>query len=270
MTDTPLLIETDGSVLTATLNRPEAKNALTGEMIAALNTLIAGLNRDSAVRILVLRGAGGVFCAGGDVKSFRDFFQMDDSPESRAKVAAHNRAFGDVLLGLNRLPQVVVAAVEGAAIAGGMGLVSVSDVAIATADAKFALTETALGIPPAQIAPFVVQRLGLTQARRLMLTGARFDGAEAARLGLVHFAEPDLAALDARLAAVLADARRCGPTANAATKAILFNALAGDLPTALDEAAAAFAACILGPEGREGVMSFATKKAPSWAEGDTP
>jgi isohexenylglutaconyl-CoA hydratase len=155
---------------------------------------------------------------------------------------------------------------EGAVLGGGFGLACVSDVAIATSGAKFGLPETTLGILPAQIAPFVVHRIGLTQARRLALTAARFDGAEALRLGLVHYCEQDEAALQQRLDETLEQIRQCAPQANAQTKALLLASEREALGPLLDHAAEQFAAAVTGAEGVEGTMAFVQKRKPKWAQ----
>src|SRR4029079_17645724 len=120
-------------------------------------------------------------------------------PELRNLIARTNRRVGDLLVAIQGAVQPVIAAIEGSTMGGGIGLVCVSDVALALEDAHFGLPETGLGLLPAQIAPFVVRRVGLTQARRLMLTGARFDGREAARIGLVHVVCADGLALESAL-----------------------------------------------------------------------
>ncbi len=141
-----------------------------------------------------------------------------------------------------------------------------ADVAIAAADAQFGLPETSLGILPAQIAPFVVRRIGLTQARRLALTAARFDGREALRLGLVHFCEADADALEQRLEETLEQLHRCAPNANAATKALLLASESGELGALLDDAARQFAEAVGGAEGSEGTLAFVQKRKPVWAQ----
>ena len=118
---------------------------------------------------------------------------------------------------------------------------------------------------PAQIAPFVVERIGLTQARRLGVCGGRFKGEEAARLGLVHFVEQDEAGLQTKLDEVLGQIRNCAPGANAVTKAIMLQVGQMDMDQVLDHAAAEFSACIRGEEGVEGTTAFVEKRAPSWA-----
>jgi len=267
MTDLPactdLLLERAGSVLTIRLNRPETKNALGDEMVSELHAVLDAVRGDRTLRTLVIRGEGGVFCAGGDIKAFKSSLQ--DVPPSPDEVARGNRAFGDLMLKLNEQPQAVIMLVEGAAIGGGLGLCCVGDVTIVTRAAKFRLSETSLGIPPAQIAPFVTERVGLTQARRLMLTGARFTGEEAVRLGIGHILAEDSADLDKRCAEVLTQIALCAPGANAVTKGIVFEATRRPRPEALDFAAQGFADCMLSDEGREGVTAFLEKRKPEWA-----
>lgn len=256
-----LLLKLEASVLHITLNRPGCRNAMSLAMVEELRAVFAAVRDDLSVRALVLRGAGGHFCAGGDIK---------DMAGARATGGdAHralNRAFGSLLEQAQAVPQVLVAVLEGAVLGGGFGLACVSDIAIARQDAQFGLPETGLGVIPAQIAPFVVARIGLTQARRLALTAARFAGVEAERQGLVHFSEADGAAIEARLQQVLSQVRRCAPQANAQTKALLLASETGALGPLLDRAAEQFAAAVTGAEGIEGTLAFVQKRAPQWTQ----
>jgi len=261
-----IIVERRGSRCYVTLNRPEARNALTGEMVTELSEVLDDIQEDRTIRTLILRGAGGFFCAGGDIKGFKRIFQDDFSSE---QVAVENRSVGHFLTRFNQLPQTVVMLVEGAAIGGGLGLVCTSDVAIAAADTHFALSETTLGVPPAQIAAFVVQRVGFTQARRLMMTATRFRGDEAEKLGLVHFSIPtsvdaDHDELGEKAEEILQQIERCGPQANAITKEILHSTQHQSLSDTLDMAAQSFAAAIQSDEGREGVAAFLEKRKPVW------
>jgi isohexenylglutaconyl-CoA hydratase len=158
---TTLLLNLEAGVLHVTLNRPDNRNAMSLAMVGELRAVLDSVQSELSVRALVLRGAGGHFCAGGDIK---------DMAGARAAGAEAyrelNRAFGAMLEQAQHAPQVLVAVLEGAVLGGGFGLACVSDIAIAHANAKFGLPETSLGILPAQIAPFVVKRIGLTQARR--------------------------------------------------------------------------------------------------------
>jgi isohexenylglutaconyl-CoA hydratase len=262
-TTTDLVLERRGSVLNIWLNRPAAKNALSAEMVAELSATLDATADDRSLRSIVLRGKGGVFCAGGDIKGFKSGLQggVPDADE----VARGNRSFGDLMIKLNEHPQTVIILVEGAAIGGGLGLACIGDVTIVTRDARFRLSETSLGIPPAQIAPFVTERVGLTQARRLMLTGARFKGEEAVQLGIGHILAEDAADLDSKCAEVLEQIALCAPGANAVTKSIVFETTRRPRPEALDFAARGFASCMLSEEGREGVSAFVEKRKPAWA-----
>ena len=256
-----LLLNLEGGVLHVTLNRPDSRNAMSLAMVGELRAALNSVRANAEVRAIVLRGAGGHFCAGGDIK---------DMAGARAKggdaYRELNRAFGAMLEEFQQAPQVVIALLEGAVLGGGFGLACISDIAIADQACKFGLPETTLGILPAQIAPFVVKRVGLTQARRLALTAARFDGAEALRLGLVHYCEASDAALEQRLGEVLGQVRQCAPGANAATKALLLATEQEALGPLLDRAAEQFAAAVTGAEGIEGTMAFVQKRAARWAQ----
>jgi isohexenylglutaconyl-CoA hydratase len=157
-------LERDGGWVTVWLNRPATRNALTGEMVEHLIGTLDTVRGDRSVRGVTFRGKGGVFCAGGDIKGFRAVFQgeMTDA----AEVAAANRRAGDLFERIESMPQVVVMLVEGAAIAGGLGMLCAADIVVVTKTAQFALTETTLGIPPAQIAPFVARRASTARRRR--------------------------------------------------------------------------------------------------------
>ena len=163
MTDLPetkdLILEAQGSVLTIWFNRPQAKNSLSSEMVSELHAVLDVAAQDASLRTLIIRGKGGVFCAGADIKGFKSGLQ--DVEPNAEDVARGNRFFGDLMIKLNEQPQTVIMLVEGAAIGGGLGLCCIGDVTIVTRDAKFRLSETSLGIPPAQIAPFVTERVGL-------------------------------------------------------------------------------------------------------------
>jgi isohexenylglutaconyl-CoA hydratase len=259
-----LILEPSGSVLTIWLNRPHAKNALSGEMVDELSAVLDAVREDRSLRTLIIRGKEGFFCAGGDIKGFKS--DMQGGQPSHDDVARGNRTFGNLMIKLNEQPQTVIMLVEGAAIGGGLGLACVGDVTIVTRDAKFRLSETSLGIPPAQIAPFVTERVGLTQARRLMLTGARFKGEEAVGYGIGHILAENADDLEAKCAKVLAQIALCAPTANAVTKNIVFETTRRPRAEALDLASQGFASCMLSDEGREGVAAFVEKRKPSWAQ----
>ena len=255
-----LLLERHNGVLHITLNRPQSRNAMSLQMVAELRSVLAATRDDRAIRALVIGGADGHFCAGGDIK---------DMAAARAQGPGAyrdlNRAFGSLLQAVQHAPQVVVTVLQGAVLGGGFGLACVSDIAIADHQAQFGLPETSLGLLPAQIAPFVVQRIGLTQARRLALTAARFDGIQARRMGLVHFVEQDPQALAERLDEVLAHVLCCAPGANAATKQLLLASAMQPSDELLDQAAEWFSEAVTGAEGTEGTIAFVQKRKPGWS-----
>lgn len=252
-------------VLNVTLNRPKARNAMSLEMVGELGQVFTALESDLSIRAVVLRGEGGHFCAGGDIKDMAGAraaaAKADNDPYFEL-----NKQFGELIVQMNKLPQVMIAVLEGAVLGGGFGLACVSDVAIAASTAKFGLPETSLGIPPAQIAPFVVKRIGLTQARRLALLGARFGGEESVRLGISHFYAEDEAAIDRLVGATLDDVKKCAPQANAMTKELLLKAAEQEAESLVEDAAKAFSSAVQGQEGVAGTMAFVQKKLAPWAE----
>ncbi|MCB1364132.1 MAG: enoyl-CoA hydratase/isomerase family protein [Rhodobacteraceae bacterium] len=259
----PIETRRDNGWLTIWLNRPESRNALSDDMSAALMQCFADLRADRTMRGVTIRGKGGTFCAGGDLKGFK---AMAAGGQTVADVATMSRRAGDLFQAVHTLPQVVVVLIEGAAMAGGLGLACAADVVAGTRDAKFALTETMIGIPPAQIAPHVVRRVGPIAARRIMLTGARFEGEAAHGYGILDHLCDDAAGLDAFEEGIRRGVMRCAPGANAVTKEIL-SAAEHMAPEALmDFAARGFAECLVGEEGREGVASFLEKRKPVWAQ----
>lgn len=248
--------------LSIRLNRPKVRNALSAAMVAELSNLLELVAPLRTVRGITLRGNGGVFCAGGDLNGFQRDFQTGTG--SLAEVRATSLGAGALFWRLNTMPQLVVALVEGAAMAGGIGLICAADIVAVTRDAKFALTEVTLGLPPAQIAPFVVARLGARIARRLMLTAARFDGAAALEMGLADFIAENTAGLDLIAGDLRKSLRRCAPGAVALTKDIVLKVSAPEQDSA--DAAEGFAQAMLGAEGREGIAAFLEKRKPRWAD----
>ena len=169
----------------------------------------------------------------------------------------------------DKLPLVTITVLQGAVLGGGFGLACVSDLAICDETTVFGLPETSLGIIPAQIAPFVVKRIGLTQTRRLALMGQRFKGEEAVSLGLIH-QHVNNDELTKTVEKAIKQTLKCAPEANKATKALLHSVNECETPETLDllldQAANDFAQAVLTGEGREGAMAFMQKRKPSWAE----
>jgi isohexenylglutaconyl-CoA hydratase len=253
-----------GPVLHLWLDRPQSRNALSPQMVREIGETFAAIAEDRSVRVVVLRGSGGTFCAGGDIKSMAVAHEAPP-PGATDELKESNRRFGAVLERVNCAPQVVIAAVEGYAMGGGFGLACVADFTVATVDARFAMSEVMIGVVAAAISPFVVQRIGLTAARRLGVSGARLTGAEAAEIGIAQLAVADAAALEVAVREAANQVLKCAPGAIATTKRLMLRAAAGSpLHELLDDAAESFAAAVRGAEGREGTRAFVEKRKPSW------
>jgi isohexenylglutaconyl-CoA hydratase len=250
--------------LTITLDDARRQNALSPEMVAEIDRALDD-SRARGLASVVIAGANGVFSTGADLKSLSEASANPPAPGEPDPLRDQNRVGGQFFARLNAHPVATIGLVDGAAVGGGMGLACCADIVIATQRARFALAETSLGIPPAQIAPYLVARLGERHVRRLALTGARIDGREAAAIGLVdYYCETD-EQRDATLATLVEQIGRCAPGANAVTKRLIQASRDGATPAYIEDAARSFTACLRGPEGREGVAAFLEKRAPSWA-----
>jgi enoyl-CoA hydratase/carnithine racemase len=244
-----LKVESEGSILRVTLNRPEVKNAFNAELIANLSETFETL--PAGTRVVVLSGAGETFCAGGDLNWMRQAADYTvEQNEADALLLA--RLFQRIAT----CPAVVIAVVRGACFGGGCGLVAASDVAFAEADTKFSFSEVKLGLVPATISPFVLPKIGAGHARHLFATGEIFDTRHALRIGLVHREFGD-DALDLTIKSVLAS----GPEAVAAAKR-----LASQPPLSLEAAARLLAETRAGDEAREGIAAFLEKRRASFVE----
>ena len=250
----------EGGWLTIWFNQPERRNPLSGELVAETLNALESVREDRSIRGIVFRGRGKVFSAGGDLKQFLAY----NATAEREPVKAVSREIATLLDAVANQPQVTVAAVHGAAVAGGLGLVCACDYVIAEAGTKFALTETAIGLTPAQIAPFVINRVGMRDARRLMLTASRFGTEEGTVIGLVdEVADGDM---DARLERLFEQVRTAAPGAIANLKALLRELPGRSRPEQVELAADSFTDALLSEEAREGVESFFEKRKPRWTE----
>ena len=260
---TTVLTRREGGVLHLTLNRPQARNAMSLAMVDELLAALDAAEADGMTRVVVLRGAGGHFCAGADLK---DMAAARSRPAEEGDPLAHvNARFGWLCAAFARTPLAVVAVVEGTVMGGGFGLACAADVTLAHASASFRLPETSLGLVPAQIAPYRVERLGFAEAKRLAVTGGRLDARTALTLRLVHELAEDDVALMAALERVLGEILACAPGAVAATKRLISQARLAPPESLIDDAAAAFSLSAQGAEGTEGTMAFLQKRKPSWA-----
>jgi isohexenylglutaconyl-CoA hydratase len=263
--------ETRGAFVFATLVAPATRNALSDAMVADLLEAISRAESLPAVRALVIRGDGGHFCSGGDFGRFRSLMAAPLPAAGADPIATFNRAFGALLERLYAAQIPTVAVVEGAAMGGGVGLAACCDFVLASDSAQFGMPEATLGLPPAQIAPFVAARLGEGMALQLMLTGRRIKAGEARACGLVDELAP-ADALDRRLTTLLTELGRAEPGALRSIKAILHRRRSSSLSATLDFASTRFAAALRSGTAAEGLAALSAKRAAAWvtAPGSEP
>ncbi|MGH6853972.1 MAG: enoyl-CoA hydratase-related protein [Aestuariivirga sp.] len=239
------------------LNRPDKHNALNAVMIRELTDAAKRLSGDTRVRAVVLSARGKSFCAGGDLAWMREQFVA-----SRSSRIAEATRLAAMLQRLDELPKLVIAIIEGAAFGGGVGLVSVCDIVLASPTSKFALTETRLGLIPAIIAPFLIRRVGPGNARRLALNANPFGAGEARAIGLVseiHESDKLNEAVERQIELALA----CAPGAIAETKQLLRGVATGSVSQ--PATAEALALRWESEEARRGIESFLNRTRPPWA-----
>lgn len=258
-----ILVAIDRHIATITLNRPQVHNAFDDGLIADLTAALVDCERDSAVRAVVLTGAGASFSAGADLNWMRGMAKASEE-ENRAD----SLRLAELMRTLNFLSKPTVARVNGSAYGGGVGLVACCDIAIGVDNAKFSLSEVKLGLVPAVISPYVVAAIGLRHARRLFISGEVFDAVQAARIDLLHEAvAPEQ--LDAAVERALHFMAKGGPVAQAEAKqlALRIGGMTRESAERADiENAALIARLRVSAEGQHGLSSFLDKQAPDWAQ----
>jgi methylglutaconyl-CoA hydratase len=256
----PLLSLRDGPVARLRMNRPELHNAFDAMLIAALTGALEGLAGDDEIRVVVLEGHGPSFSAGADLNWMRGMASASEA-ENRSDALALAR----LMRTLDELPKPTIARVHGAAFGGGVGLVACCDIAIATPEAKFGLTESKLGLLPAVISPYVIAAIGARQARRWFATGELFDAATALQIGLLHGVVP-ASELDAAVDRQIALLLKAGPRACAQAKALVRRVAAQTDRDRLDaDNASLIAQLRVSPEGQEGLSAFLDKRKANWS-----
>ncbi len=252
-----LLVEERDGALYVTLNRPEVHNAFNDELIAEAIDLFRDVAKRD-VRAVVLRGSGSNFCAGADLNwmSRMVSYTRDENVRDSSLLAKMYAV-------INECPLPVVGRIDGAAIGGGVGLVAVCDIAIATPQAKFGLSEVKLGILPAVISPYVISKIGASHARALFLTGERFDAERALRIGLIHRIADDV---DAAVAETVAQLTTSGPEAVRECKKLIAHVVTHELIDAIPYTIEAIATRRVSEEGQKGMKAFLEKKKAPWTQ----
>jgi methylglutaconyl-CoA hydratase len=253
-----LTVERRGAVEYVTLNRPEVRNAFNEHVIADLTAWARRAHDDSTIRVVVLCGAGKVFSAGADAAWMAKMsgYSHDDNVRDA-------RAGAEMFLAINTVPAIVIGRIQGAALGGGSGLAAVCDIVVTESEAIFGFTETKLGILPAMISPYVLQKIGASAARELFLTGMRFDARKAKAIGLVHSVVA-AADLDEAVNNYVQEALSASPTAVARSKALIPQVIGKAPDDVVGITADAIASQRVSPEGQEGLRAFLEKRTPSW------
>lgn len=250
-----ILTECSGPVTTLTLNRPDKRNAMNVALLEAVCAAIAAAEANSTQRILVLRGAGPVFCSGLDLS---EAAQPANASRSAALVGQALRALATTRL-------ITIARVHGAAIAGGAGLMTACDFAVCTRDAKFGYPEVRRGLVPALIMTFLRRQLRERDARELLLLGKLFDASHAHAIGLINRVADTETALDAEVQSIVSSLLQGAPGALADTKRALADLWHSPVATDLDRAHAHHLAARGSAEAKEGIAAFNEKRLPNWA-----
>jgi len=250
-------------VLTVSLNRPEVRNAFNEEMIDELGRVFTSDALQKEVRVIVLKGEGSVFCAGGDLN-----WMKKSVDRTRDENLNDTRRLTQMFKVMNECAKPVIGLIQGAAIGGGVGLVSICDLVIASEQTEFSLSEVRLGIVPSCIGPFVISKIGPSHARALFISAQRFRAPRALAIGLVHQVVPFNQDLTPALEEILRGILQCGPNAIQVAKKLVLDLSWPERRTHLSDCYE-FVAKILAdlrvtPEGQEGVRAFLEKRKPNW------
>ena len=241
------------------LNRPDVRNAFNDQMIKELTQIFIDLASDDSCRVIVLGGKGSVFCAGADLNWMKKM-----ATYTQAQNQSDAEKLSEMLDLLYRIPKPTIARVHGHAFAGGMGLVSACDIAVASTKTQFCLSEVKLGLIPATIGPYVFNSLGFRAARRYMLSGERFSSHEAYRIGFVHEVV-EQEEIDAKTDTLIGELISGGANAHRETKLLIEQIHQSTLDRSLImDTASRIARIRTSDEGQEGIRSFLEKRPPSW------
>jgi methylglutaconyl-CoA hydratase len=245
-------------VATVTMRRAEVHNALNAQLIADLQTAFSDLQTDEQLHAVVLTGDGPSFSAGADLSMMKSAAAF-----SQEQNVADTLRMATLFDTINNFPCPVVGRINGTAMGGGAGLLSVCDIVIAAENARIAFSEVRLGIAPAVISPYVLRKIGESNARVLFVTGERFSVARGREIGLVH-SVVSLAELDATVEKTLGDLLKGGPQALRACKSLALRVSHMDAETARQYTAETIAALRVSAEGQEGLHAFLEKRNPAW------
>lgn len=252
------VVTDDRGIATLTLNRPHKHNAMSSDMMLEITSAANQLNADRTVRGVIITGEGKSFCAGADLGWMRDNFERN-----RDQRISESEKLATMLEALNNLDKPLIARVNGQAYAGGVGLISVSDIAVGDETARFSVTEARLGLTPANISWYLVNRIGVKNARRCFLTAHFFNGTEAVQLGLLDKAVASID-LDRAIEAEVHELLDCAPKAVATTKQLIRYVSGREREETSEHTATLLADCWEGEEAQGGITAFFAKKPMPW------
>lgn len=263
MTEQFVTYKVESGIATITMNRPDVHNAFNEHIIHMLTEAFKSAGADDAVRVVVLRGSGKSFSAGGDLNWMRRVAEY-----SFEQNVTDAMGLGTLLKTINTLPKPTIALVQGNAFGGGVGLTACCDIAIAEEGTQFCLSEVKIGLIPSIIEPYVIAAMGVRQARRYSLTAERFDAQTAARIGLVHEVVPQ-GGLDAAKDKIVAALWEGSPAAQSRGKKLILEITDRKIDDALIKfTAETIAEARASAEGKEGLSAFLNKTEPGWRKKD--
>lgn len=253
-------LELKNQISAVTLSRPEVHNALSPEMIGELTKIFLDLDKDENVRVVVLQSEGKSFCAGADLNYMKSM--VNASYEENLKDA---EVLGLMFKAIYDCSKPIIAKVQGSAFGGGVGLISVCDIAIAKDDCLFALSEARIGLVPGVISPFVINKVGFSNASRYFLTSERFDSNKAKEIGLVNEVCGDVTSWHLKVEELTNAILENGPEAVSACKKLIRDVTGKEIDNALDISKKYIAKCRASEEGQEGMKAFFEKRKPKWS-----
>jgi len=248
-----IVVKLDDNVLTVELNRPDVHNAFNDIVIGEMTSIFRDIASEKDILAVVVTGNGKSFCAGADLNWMKRManYSKDENIEDAKKMA-------EMFQAIEKCPFPTIARVNGAAFGGGLGLVAVCDFAYASADAKFSFSETNLGLIPAVISKWVIERIGTKKAKQLFMTAERFDSALACDIGLI---DGSVHNLDGTIGEVVAQFRTSGPNSISHSKRLVDHYLDKDF---LEYSIRIIADLRASDEGKEGIAAFLEKRKPAW------
>jgi methylglutaconyl-CoA hydratase len=254
---------TRDGVLTISLNRPDIRNAFNETMIEELSSVFQREAMAAEIRVVILRGNGSVFCAGGDLNWMKKSIELKYE-ENLKDTLVLTKMFAQ----LNEFPKPVVGVIQGAAIGGGVGLVAICDIVLAESETVFSLSEVRLGVVPACIGPFVTAKIGASQARCLFVSAERFKAHKAKEIGLIHEVFDSLQAMELHLATLTKNLLECGSMAMTVAKKLVLDLTwperRDQMPDCIEYVSKTLAELRVGPEAQEGIGAFLNKRKPNW------